>query len=244
MGYRKDRPESIQKMFGSIASRYDKTNAILSFQLHRFWNNQLLNHVTDANNPETLLDLCAGTGEIGLSFLKKSKSPKKIYMIDFCEEMLDCARAKSKNSLFQKHQISFIQGDAQDIPLQDASVQCTTIAYGIRNIEDPLRCIQEVFRILKPGGTFGILELTEPKNRLLKYVHKLYLNIILPITGRFFTSNKEAYEYLSSSIKSFTKPEKIEDAMRLAGFIQTSRKPLTGGIATIIYGKKPLLKQS
>ncbi|HRD55650.1 MAG TPA: bifunctional demethylmenaquinone methyltransferase/2-methoxy-6-polyprenyl-1,4-benzoquinol methylase UbiE [Parachlamydiaceae bacterium] len=244
MGYRKDRPESIQQMFSSIASCYDKTNSVLSFRLHRFWNSKLLKEVTDASNPEILLDLCAGTGEIAFSYLRRAKSPKKIYMIDFCEEMLDCARKKSKDPVFYGHHISFIQGDAQNIPLKEESVHCTTIAYGIRNVDNPLKCIHEVFRVLKPGGTFGILELTEPKNRILKYGHKLYLKIFLPIIGRFFASNKQAYEYLSSSIKNFTKPENIETAMQEAGFVQTSRKPLTGGIATIIQGKKPLLKSS
>jgi len=238
--YKKDDPESIQKMFGSIASRYDRTNAILSFQLHRFWNSQLLKEVTDAHNPESMLDLCCGTGEIAFSYLKKSKQPKKIYMLDFCEEMLDCARHKGKALIFKTHQISYIQADAELIPMKNESVHCATVAYGIRNIRDPKKCIDEVYRVLKPGGTFGILELTQPTNAFLQMGHQVYLKAVLPLVGRLITSNKEAYEYLCNSINAFVKPAKLELMLKDAGFVQTMQKPLAGGIATIIYGKKPL----
>lgn len=227
-------------MFGSIATQYDKTNAVLSFQLHRYWNSKLLHQVTDAHNPESLLDLCAGTGEIAFSYLKKSKTKKKVYLLDFCEEMLECAKAKGQNLKVATHDISYIQADAQVIPLNNESVQSATVAYGIRNIHDPSKCIKEVFRVLKPGGTFGILELTEPKNPVLRFGHKLYLKTILPLVGRALTSNKEAYEYLCNSIKSFVKPDALEAMLQEAGFTQTLKKPLAGGIATIIYGKKPL----
>jgi demethylmenaquinone methyltransferase/2-methoxy-6-polyprenyl-1,4-benzoquinol methylase len=228
-------------MFGSIAKRYDRTNAILSFQMHRFWNSQLIKEVTDAHNPESLLDICCGTGEIAFSYLKRSKHPKKIYMLDFCEEMLDCAKIKGESHLFKPHQISYIQGDAQQIPLEAKSVQCATVAYGIRNVQDPKKCIMEVFRVLKPGGTFGILELTEPSNCILQIGHQIYLKVILPIIGRMLTSNKQAYQYLCNSIQSFVKPGELEIMLKEAGFVKTMQKPLAGGIATIIYGKKPVL---
>lgn len=240
MTYRKDDPESIQNMFGSIAKKYDRTNAILSFQMHRYWNSQLIHQVTESHNPESLLDLCCGTGEIAFTYLKKSKLPKKIYMLDFCEEMLECARQKAKKSTFNNHQISYIQANAEVIPLKTESVQSATVAYGIRNIKEPKNCINEVFRVLKPGGTFGILELTCPTNRFLQLGHHAYLKMVLPIMGRLLTSNKQAYEYLCNSIHSFVKPAAIEALLKKSGFEQTSQKKLAGGIATIIYGKKPL----
>lgn len=235
--YRKDHPESIQKMFGSIAKQYDRGNAILSLQMHRFWNKKLI-ELTTINNPKILLDLCSGTGEIAFSFLKKAKKKKNVYMIDFCEEMLYYARVKGENLKIDEHQISYIQADAQNIPLESESVDAVTLAYGIRNIENPLKCLNEVFRVLKPGGTFGILELTEPKNRFLKFFHKIYLKTILPLVGRLLTSNKQAYAYLCNSIHTFIKPEKLEEMLKSAGFSETSRTKLGGGIATIFFGKK------
>lgn len=238
--YRKDNPTSIQNMFGSIAKKYDRTNAILSLQMHRYWNSQLIHQVTDAHNPESMLDLCAGTGEIAFSYLKKSKQPKKIYLLDFCEEMLQCARLKGQSDAFSPHKISYIQADAQSIPLDSESVHSATVAYGIRNIQNPKKCIDEVYRVLKPGGAFGILELTQPKNPILKFGHQAYLKGILPLVGRLITSNKQAYEYLCNSINAFVKPDVLEAFLKESGFIQTMKKPLAGGIATIIYGKKPI----
>lgn len=239
--YRKDNPESIQSMFASIASRYDVTNQVLSFNMHRWWNSQLVNKVTDGHNPESLLDLCCGTGDIALSFLKQAKSPKTVYMLDFCAEMLEGAKAKTKSDDLLKHQISFITADAQAIPLPDESVACATVAYGIRNVQSPERCIKDVFRVLKPGGDFGILELTEPNNPVLSFAHRLYLKTVLPAFGKLLTSNQAAYGYLCNSIKEFVKPAELEEMLKKAGFVHTLKKPLLGGIATIIYGKKPIV---
>lgn len=227
-------------MFGTIAKNYDRTNAVLSFQLHRLWNKELIRQVTTHNNPESLLDLCSGTGEIAFSYLKSVKSKKKVILLDFCEEMLSSAKNKGKAPLFEQHDLTYILGDAQAIPLNDESMHAATIAYGIRNVQSPKKCIEDVFRVLKPGGSFGILELTEPKNRLLNLSHKFYLKFILPLIGNVLTSNKEAYQYLCNSINQFVKPEKIEEILKETGFTETKRIPLTGGIATIIYGKKPL----
>jgi len=238
--YQKDDPQSIQAMFGSIAKQYDRTNAILSFQMHRWWNSQLIHQVTDAHNPDSLLDICCGTGEIALTYLKRSKKPCHAYLLDFCEQMLDCARVKAKKMPLSRHQVTYFQADAQKIPLENESVGCVTVAYGIRNVKQPEECIKEVLRVLKPGGSFGILELTQPTNPFLKFGHQLYLKTVLPLLGRLLTSNQQAYEYLCSSINKFLKPAQVEKMLLDAGFVQTLRKPLAGGIATIIYGKKPV----
>lgn len=238
--YRKDQPETIQSMFNNIAKTYDRTNAILSFQMHKCWNARLVREVIKHKKPYTLLDLCCGTGDIGFTFLNKSSGRKSAVMLDFCVEMLDCAREKAnKFGLNQRHHISYLKADAHHIPLGDHSMDCATMAYGIRNVKDPKVCIAEVFRVLKPHGTFGILELTQPNNVFLKFGHKIYLNNFLPIIGKFVTKDQKAYEYLCNSIQSFVKPEELEQLFKEVGFVQTARIPLSGGIATIIIGRKP-----
>jgi demethylmenaquinone methyltransferase/2-methoxy-6-polyprenyl-1,4-benzoquinol methylase len=232
--YNKNQPDSIKKMFGSIAKQYDQTNAILSFQMHRWWNRQLVNMMP--SDMKALADLCCGTGEIAQGYLKKHQNSKKAYLIDFCPEMLSCARLKNIEA--SKHEIEYITADVQEIPLQDHSVDAATVAYGIRNVKDPGKFIGEVYRILQPGGSFGILELTRPKNPVLRAGHEFYLRNLLPILGKIATSNKGAYEYLCSSIENFTKPEDIENIMKQKGFVEIKRKPLMGGIATIIVGKR------
>ena len=114
------------------------------------------------------------------------------------------------------------------------------MAYGMRNVHEPIKCIQETLRVLKPGGCFGILELTRPQNRLLRFGHNIYLRTFLPLLGKWLTASPEAYQYLCRSIQAFLSPEELEALLKSNGFVQTRCIPLTGGIATIILGFKPV----
>lgn len=238
MTYNKQNPETIQNLFGDIAAEYDRTNSVLSFQLHKRWNAALVKAIVEGGVPRSLLDLCCGTGEIAFTFLKNAPLRCQAFLLDFCEEMLQCARVKAEDKLLLHHSIAYLKADAQEIPLSNESVQACTIAYGIRNVKDPKRCIEEVYRVLQPGGKFAILELTEPKNGLLRFGHNCYLRFVLPQVGRLLTRNKAAYQYLCQSIQNFVDPQVLENQMKEAGFVETYRKPLNGGIATIIFGKK------
>jgi demethylmenaquinone methyltransferase / 2-methoxy-6-polyprenyl-1,4-benzoquinol methylase len=236
--YHKNDPESIQQMFGSIAKKYDKANAILSMQMHKHWNKELLKHLIKNQNSITLLDLCCGTGDIAFSFLKKSLTPKSAILIDFCSEMLDCARDKAERLNLNNHQIEYLQADVQNIPLDENHVSLVSMAYGIRNVKNPLKCFQEVHRILKPEGIFGILELTQPTHPVIRLGHSFYLKLILPILGKLITSNREAYQYLCSSIHDFVSPSHLEQQLKQAGFKHTIKKSLACGIATIFLASK------
>lgn len=241
--YQKNDPSTIQKMFGSIAASYDRTNEILSFGLHKKWNRTLVKTLLNESKPESFLDLCGGTGEISFALLQQSpkKMPSHIFLLDFCEEMLLRAQMKAQRLPTElQNSFTYIQADAQKIPLHPASVDSVAVAYGIRNIQDPLKCIQEVFRVLKPGGTFGILELTRPTNPLLNLGHRTYLRCFLPAAGWCITANREAYQYLCNSIQSFVEPTLLEKMLTEAHFCQIKRISLSGGIATILFAKKPV----
>lgn len=237
MTYHKEDPKSIQKMFGSIAQQYDRTNAILSLQMHRYWNKKLIELTLLPQICQSYLDLCCGTGEISFNYLQKCTSVCNAYLLDFCPEMLFHAKEREK-TLSQKHHISYLQADAQQIPLTDESIDCITIAYGIRNIPKPQQCFKETFRVLKKNGKMGILELTQPQNWFLKVGHSLYLNAFIPLMGKLITSNRDAYQYLCNSIKSFSQPIELETMLKTSGFSKTHIIPLTGGIATIIIAEK------
>lgn len=238
--YNKRDPDSIRKMFNSIAENYDKTNAILSLQMHRRWNSALVKNAIMPAKPKILLDLCCGTGAIAFEYLQSTQQPTKAYLLDFSEGMLECAQERAKTKNLQQHDINFLQADAQTIPLVENSVDCATIAYGIRNVGDPEKCIRDVYRVLRPQGTFGILELTQPKNPLLCFGHKIYLKTVLPIVGKLTTANQEAYEYLCNSIHSFIPPKSLSDAMALAGFTNIRKTQYLGGVATLLIGTKSL----
>lgn len=220
-------PETIRSMFNSIAKGYDRANVILSFSLHKHWNRALVRELQPSRH---LLDLCAGTGDIALEYLKQAKDPSQAILVDFSANMLEIAKQRARK-IGKNHLLTFVEADVQHIPLKEEIADCASIAYGIRNVKDPSRCIQEAYRLLKPGGVFGILELTRPKSPFLRFGHRIYLKTVLPLFG-------EAYSYLSQSIQTFSEPAEIEQLMHEAGFRRTRQKALTGGIATLIIGQK------
>lgn len=238
MNYTKTDPKTIQALFDSIASDYDTTNGILSFQLHRFWNKKLIHALNAYANAQTLLDLCCGSGEIGLGWLTTQSENKELFLLDFSENMLLSAKKKAAALPLQQHHITYLQADAQVIPLPKDSVDCVSIAYGIRNVQDPMLCFQEVHRVLKTNGFFAILELTEPQNKLLKWGHSFYLKTVLPALGGMITKNKDAYRYLSTSIPTFLKPIEMQNLLLKSGFSISSQHLLCGGIATLWIAQK------
>lgn len=233
--YTKSSPETIRRMFGTIAKQYDRTNAILSFSLHRLWNKALAKAIAE-HRPRKILDLCCGTGEITLTLLKYTPDPTKVYLLDFCPEMLACAEERC--SSISGHTLSFIEGDAQAIALDDGAVDAITVAYGIRNVQDPKKCFADAFRVLRSGGRFGILELTRPKYRILRWGHRLYLRLFLPILGKLATSNSDAYRYLCNSIEGFSDPEELKGVLSDVGFQKVRSRSLMGGIASLIIAEK------
>lgn len=243
--YHKNSPATIQSMFNTIANRYDLTNAVLSFSLHKWWNRSLVQHVLNNSLSEsTLVDLCAGTGDIAFHYLRSTKTPCQAYLVDFSSEMLEYAKSKAAQlSLSQPSTISYVEADVQQLPLPDQLADHVTMAYGIRNVQHPENCIREAFRILKPGGCFGILELTRPRSSLLRLGHQIYLRTFLPLFGKWLTDNREAYQYLCQSIQTFIPPKQLDDLLRESGFIHRQSYSLLGGIATILIGYRPSVSE-
>ena len=234
--YSKETPETIQQLFNSIAREYDRGNALLSFSLHNRWNRSLVQHSIEGKPPRVVLDLCSGTGEIAKHFLSMVHTPLEIFLLDFSKEMLEQAKAKLTPTSQQK--LHFLQADAHHIPLPNHTIDIATIAYGIRNVQNPKQCIEEIKRVLKPKGTLAILELTQPTHPIARLGHTLYLKTI-PTMGKWVTSNKPAYNYLCSSIQSFISPPKLCEILRQTGFEKTQMIPIYGGIATILLAKSP-----
>jgi len=237
--YNKQEPKTIQAMFDHIAKRYDLTNAVLSCYLHRLWNRRLVKSVRHTQPFHTLLDLCSGTGDIAFDYLRSIQIPCQAYLVDFSAGMLAHARRKAASLPQSSHVLDYIEADVQSLPFSDQMAECATMAYGIRNVKNPTQCFQEVYRVLKPGGTFGILELTRPQASILRWGHQFYLNYCLPLLGKWLTDNQDAYQYLCRSIHTFIAPEEIEQLLQQQGFISTQRISLLGGTATILLGKKP-----
>lgn len=238
MTYNKNDPDTIRLMFDTIAENYDKTNAVLSLGMHQRWNKALVQTVLKPSQPKTFLDLCCGTGAIAFDYLNQTKEPIKAYLLDFSAGMLQCAQNQIKKKPIPQHNIEYLQADAQSIPLINESIDCVTIAYGIRNVKQPSKCIEEMYRVLSKGGTVGILELTQPKNPIMRLGHSLYLRTLLPVLGKLLTTNQEAYQYLNKSIQAFIPPEELKELLKKAGFQNVQSISLCGGIATLFTGQK------
>ena len=220
---------TVKETFTTIASDYDRMNSILSMRMHNRWNRELADTVKGAHH---LLDLCAGTGEIAFHFLKEN--PQSLAsLLDFCPEML--AIAKDKGSCFEPRFI-IQEGDAQKLPFDDAVFDAATVAYGIRNVENPLLCFYEVYRVLQAGGRFAILELTRPSGLLL-LGHRLYLRLV-PLLGKLCARKEMPYSYLKDSIQKFTAPSSLMEQMREVGFVNIQSRKLLGGTATLIWADK------
>jgi demethylmenaquinone methyltransferase/2-methoxy-6-polyprenyl-1,4-benzoquinol methylase len=225
--YSKEKPESVAALFGKIAKNYDTTNLALSLGLSHKWTRTM---VTELRGYKQLGDLCAGTGDVALSFLKQNpKASATLY--DFCPEMLEIAKERLK--IF-KRRTKIRCGDCHQLTFSNKSFDVLSMAYGLRNLQEPLTALKECRRVLKPEGKLVILELTRPKSQILYSLHKFYLKLFVPLIGTLFTKDKQAYCYLADSISNFFSPQKIEELLLEAGFKKITTRSLSFGIATII----------
>jgi demethylmenaquinone methyltransferase/2-methoxy-6-polyprenyl-1,4-benzoquinol methylase len=236
--YAKQKPETVRRMFGEIAERYDWANTVLSFGVHKLWNNRLAQK-TLAEQPDSLIDLCSGTGEIAVLCAQSACAPKKITLLDFSAPMLE--QAKKKMASFSIPSVQFVVGDATKLPEGDQKFQTATMAYGIRNVANTKQALSEAYRVLKPGGAFFLLELTRPQAPLIRSLHSLYLRYILPSIGKLAAKDENAYKYLCDSIHNFIPPQALASLLEEVGFVHVKVTPLTLGVAHIIEGRKERL---
>ncbi|WP_201456714.1 bifunctional demethylmenaquinone methyltransferase/2-methoxy-6-polyprenyl-1,4-benzoquinol methylase UbiE [Chlamydia sp. 17-3921] len=217
---------NLEKIFGAIASKYDKINAILSLGFHYFWNHSLIHMLGKSDH---LVDLCSGTGKVALKYLQ-TYPESSATLIDFSLEMLQIAKQRSS-----KHaKLTFLQHDVSQLPIENNSQSLAAMAYGLRNLSNPEEVLSEVMRILKPYGKLGILELTRPQNRgLIHGIHTLYLKALVPAIGKLYSKHPNAYQYLSESIQNLPKDTELEQVFTRTGFKLKKKKKLLMGTATI-----------
>lgn len=224
----------VKSLFESIAPRYDLLNSLLSAGLDREWRRKAAN-AASVSPGERVLDLCTGTGDLAAFLAERSGPEGEVVGLDFCDEMLELARKKyPKNN---RRSLVFVPGDALHTPFPDESFDCISIAFGLRNIAPVADFFREMVRVIRDGGRAVVLELTRPES-MLKTLYRPYLQGILPVIGGLVSGNKRAYRYLADSIEAFISPEEVEEEMKDAGFTGIRRESLSGGIATLIIGRK------
>lgn len=234
--------QRVRKMFGEISPRYDFLNHVLSGGTDRYWRWQTVRTV----NPEgdaPILDVCTGTGDLAISYWKKARGKAPVIGADFTHEMLALAIPKGRKLLRKKGHgapLTFLEADAQNLPFADDRFQIVSVAFGLRNIADTQRGLREMIRVCQPGGKVAVLEFSMPKNRVIRGIYSWYFKRVLPKIGQLVSRNRQAaYNYLPDSVSEFPHGEALAAIMENCGLTEVNFKPLTFGIATLYYGRKP-----
>ena len=223
------RPERVREMFGSIATRYDLANHVLSCGIDYYWRARAAK-IVNAWHPRSIADLATGTGDLALA-LQKKLPYAELTGIDFLPEMLKLAQRKGVQRV--------VLADAMKLPFKDGSFDCITIGFGLRNLEDYSAALTEMWRVLNTKGHLLVLEFSLPTNSMFRAAYRFYLHRCLPLLGSFLTRKKTAYDYLGDSIEEFPSGSAMCKLMERTGYISATVEPITGGIVTIYAASKP-----
>ncbi len=220
-------------MFNRIAPTYDRANRWLSFGIDRYWRKRLVAQIPHKVG-QTIVDLGTGTGDVLVALARRFRD-RHLIGIDPAEDMLNLATPKVAK---WGPQVQLKVGSADDIPLDACSVDALTMAFAIRNVPDVPRALQEMYRIMKPGGTACILEFSIPTNLLIKRLYLFYFRRIIPVFGGLISGDRAAYQYLNVSVEAFPYGQEFAELMKKAGFSEVTVISMTCGIASIYIGKR------
>lgn len=226
--------EQVAKMFDNISGNYDSLNRVISFGIDVKWRKKVLKLVSETN-PETILDIATGTGDLAI-LMSKTKA-KKIIGLDISAGMLEIGAKKVQEKNLSQT-IEMVLGDSENMPFEDNYFDAITVAFGVRNFEHLETGLTEILRVLKPGGIFVILETSVPDKTPYKQGYNFYSKNILPLIGKLFSKDNVAYGYLSESAASFPYGEALNNILRKIGFIMVEAMPQTFGVATIYSASK------
>lgn len=233
-GSDKNKETEVEAMFDHIAPAYDFMNTAMTFGLHKSWRNTALKKLV-AKIPHKknidILDIATGTGDVAFR-LSQMIQQSKIIGIDLSEGMLKIAR-KKKTEKYPQSNIQFIKGDSLNLPFPNNTFDAITVAYGVRNFSNLPKGLSEMKRVLKPGGTLCIIELSEPAAPPFKLAYRLYSHHIIPFIGKLISGDSRAYKYLPESIAACPQRKEMTTLMSQAGFINATFKSLTLGAVTI-----------
>ena len=228
----KNKKEQVAEMFDSIAGNYDAMNRFLSARTDIGWRKKAI-RILKKDDPKLILDVATGTADMAIVACK-ILNPEKVIGIDISEGMLEIGRNKIKKLLLEGC-ITLVKGDGETINFPDNSFDAITVAFGVRNFEHLEKGLQEMYRVLKPGGQMVVLEFSRPKNLIIKKLYNFYMDKVAPNFGNLFAKNKDAYQYLNDSAQKFPEREQFAEILKNTGYKNVLIKPLTLGICCIYY---------
>ncbi len=227
--------QQVEAMFDNIAPTYDTLNHRLSWNIDRGWRRKAISYLLPFK-PQTVLDIATGTGDFAIMAAQMLK-PKRLVGADISEGMMEVGREKVRR-LGLQDVISFEKEDCLNLSYADGSFDAVMAAFGIRNFANLDRGLQEMCRVLRPGGHLVIAELTTPPRFPMRQLYAVYSHTVLPVYGRIVSKDKQAYSYLRRTIEAFPQGERMMDILTRAGFQDTAFRRLTFGICTLYTAQK------
>ena len=226
----------VREVFDSVAAQYDLMNDLMSGGLHRLWKRFTI-ELSAVRSGQTVLDIAGGTGDLAAKFSKLVGADGKVILADINAAMLSVGRDRliDKGALSN---IDVVQADAQFLPFEDNSIDCITIAFGLRNVTDKAKALRSMHRVLKPGGRVLVLEFSKPTSPLLSKVYDAYSFSALPAMGKLITDDADSYRYLAESIRKHPDQESLLEMVEDAGFVDCRYHNMTGGIVAVHRGIK------
>ena len=228
----------VRGVFNSVASRYDLMNDLMSAGVHRVWKDMTANRLNPQPG-EVIVDCAGGTGDMAQRFAKLARKAQqrrggddpKIFVIDYNAEMIAAGRKRGLDPA-----ITWTVGDAQRLPLPDASADAYIISFGLRNVTDVQQGLNDARRVLKPGGRFFCLEFSRPVTELLRSAYDAYSFKAIPALGELVAGDRDSYQYLVESIRRFPDQKTLTGMMRQAGFANAGYTNFTGGVVALHHG--------
>jgi len=227
--------EQVSRMFDGIAPYYDFLNRLLSLGIDTVWRKRAIDQLK-GTEPKLLLDVATGTADVALEMARRLQ-PERIIGLDIAPQMLDVGREKVRNKGLE-HIIELQVGDSENLPFENNTFDALTVAFGVRNFEHLEKGLQEMYRVLKPGGKLVVLEFSKPRIFPFKQLYDFYFRNILPAVGRFTSKDPRAYRYLYESVQAFPDREQFTDILSKTGYKSNQCIPLTLGICSIYTGVK------
>ena len=225
----------VQGVFGSVASRYDIMNDVMSGGIHRLWKDAMMDWLAPRSG-QKLLDVAGGTGDIAYRFLKRAGQGHAT-VLDLTEEMLVEGRKRAEaNQMID--QLDWSVGDAMALPFPENSFDVYTISFGIRNVTRPQDALNEAFRVLRPGGRLMVLEFSQIPNPAMQWAYDRYSFNLIPLMGQLIANDRDSYQYLVESIRKFPDQDMFLNMVRSAGFENAKYRNLTAGVACLHSGWK------
>jgi demethylmenaquinone methyltransferase/2-methoxy-6-polyprenyl-1,4-benzoquinol methylase len=230
-----EKTEKVTEVFDSVAGKYDLMNDLMSLGIHRFWKKFTLMH-TGLTEGMIALDVAGGTGDLAEALAKQVGKSGSVILTDINASML----SEGRNKLLDKgsfNNITLIQSNAEELPFEDNTFDCITIAFGLRNVTNKEEALKSMLNVLKPGGKLLVLEFSKP-NDLLTPLYDFYSFNVLPKLGEWVANDSDSYKYLAESIRMHPDQDKLLTMINNTGFASSEYFNLTGGIVALHVGQK------